>query len=206
MMLIITGYILYIAHELIRRHHQCDYDMIGSFAEFNSSNGKTSTFDTYRLIQCKRTMLSEIKYNFKWTGSKLPTVSSSCQEVGSPVCSPTADEWDYVVLRLKKPLVYNECTVVHMHTDNDDTDGRAKPYISLKVERPIAYIHFRVLLSYKPRDYQETAVLEKIRIGAAVDTDWQTIESVPFDQDHKMYTSMMVRPVPGYRYRLRWKK
>lgn len=206
MLLIITGYILYTAHSLIRSHHAREYDTIASFAEFKSSNRVNSTYDIFRLIQCKRSMLDEIRYEFKWTGSNFPVISSSAQETEIPVNVANPNEWDYVNLKLKRPLAYNECTMMHVHTENDDADGRAQPYISLKVEQPIAFIHFRAMLSYKPDGYNQTATFERKKISANVDAGWEFIETVPYDAQHKMYTCMKVRPVPGYKYRLRWIK
>lgn len=205
LLLVITCYILYALHVFIRQSHTREYDIISSFAEFRSDNGVKSSYDTHRVIQCKRMALSEIKYNFKWSGSKLPTVSSTCQNI-KEIHSTTPEEWDYAILELKNPLIYNECTVLHFHTENDDSDGKAGPFLSLKVETPISFIQFRALLSYKSDEYKRTAIFERRRFDSNVDAGWETIQSVPFDSEYKSYTCMQERPVPGYSYRLRWEK
>lgn len=206
LLLVITGYILYVLHVFIRQSHTKEYDIISSFAEFRSDNGVKSSYDTYRVIQCKRMTLSEIKYNFKWSGSKLPTVSSTCQKIKMPIHATTPEEWDYAILELKNPLIYNECTVLHFHTENDDSDGKAGAFLSLKVEFPISFIQFRALLSYKPDGYKQTAIFERRRFDSNVDAGWETIRSVSFDNEYKSYICMQERPAPGYSYRLRWEK
>lgn len=206
LLLIITSYIIYTLQIFIKQNHVKDYDTIASFAEYRCDNRTNSTYDTYRLIQCKRPMLAEIKYHFKWSGSVLPKISSNCQDIKRPVHISSPDEWDYAILELKRPLTYNECTVLHVHTENDDTDGTASPYISLKVEFPISYIQFRVLLSYKPKEYNRVATFERRKITSNVETDWEAIASIPFDTNYKSYTCMQERPTPGFYYRLSWEK
>jgi hypothetical protein len=206
MLLVIMSYLLYVLHTFIRQSNQKNYSTIASFAEFRSDNGINSTYDTHRLIQSKRTVLSEITYRFKWSGSKHPIISSDCQDVSQPVFSPTKEEWDKVILKLRKPLLYNECTILHIHSDNDDTDGTADGYIALKVEYPITFIQFRAFLSYKPEDYMEVARFEKRRINSETGAEWTLIESIPFDQKYKCYNCSKIKPVPGYSYRLKWNK
>ena len=95
---------------------------------------------------------------------------------------------------------------MHIHSDNDDTDGTADGYIALKVEYPITFIQFRAFLSYKPEDYMEVARFEKRRINSETGAEWTLIESIPFDQKYKCYNCSMIKPVPGYSYRLKWNK
>lgn len=204
LMLIVGGYSIYILHSVLGKHYPKEYDMIASFAEFKSEDGVLSSYDTFRVIQCKRTFLDKVRYNFKWSGTKLPQVTSAYQTV-TPIVSPhNPQEWDYVDLVLKKPLVYNECAVLHFHTDNDNSDKKAGPYICLKVDTPIPFIHFRALLAYKDSSYRKPARFERKRYNSNVDTDWEVIQSVEFDVDYKIYTCMQEHPNPGYYYRLKW--
>ena len=62
MLLVIMEYVLYVLHTFIKQSNSSEYSTIASFAEFKSDNGVTSTYDTRRLIQSKRAVLSEIVY------------------------------------------------------------------------------------------------------------------------------------------------
>ena len=62
MLLVIMGYVLYVLHTFIKQSNSSEHSTIASFAEFKSDNGVTSTYDTRRLIQSKRAVLSEIVY------------------------------------------------------------------------------------------------------------------------------------------------
>ena len=204
LMLIVGGYSIYILHSVLGKHYPKEYDLISSFAEFKSEDGILSSYDTYRVIQCKRTFLDKVHYNFKWSGTKLPQVSSLYQKTTPVVCTGNPQEWDHVDLILQKPLVYNECAVLHFHTDNDNSDKKAEPYISLKVDYPIPFIHFRALLAYKDKSCRKPAIFERKQYNSNVETGWETIKSVEFDVDYKIYTCMQDHPSPGYYYRLRW--
>ena len=106
----------------------------------------------------------------------------------------------------KKPLTYNESTVVHIMTQNDDHDGKAKPCIYCKLESPIDVMQFRVLLAYKTDGYAEKAVFERKRISQEIDLDYEYLESVDFNCLYKQYYHVVVNPSPGFTYRLRWTK
>lgn len=205
-LLVVMCYLLYVLHAFIRQSNENSYSTIASFAEFRSDNGVNSTYDTRRLIQSKRTVLSQIDYRFKWSGSKLPQISSDSQDVSEPVFSHTAEEWDKVTLKLRKPLLYNECTILHIHSDNDDSDGTADGFITLKVVYPITFIQFRAFLSYKSETYVEVARFEKRMTNSETGAEWTLIENIPFDQKYKSYTCSMLKPEPGYSYRLKWNK
>ena len=161
---------------------------------------------TYRLIQCKRMFLSQIEYRFKWSGSIMPRIWSNSQIVDNIVHHEDPRQWDSAILKFKKPLTYNESTVVHIKTENDDHDGTAKPYIYCKLESPIDIMQFRVLLAYKSQNCADKAIFERKLISQEIDTDFEYIESVPFNGLYKQYYHVVVDPSPGYIYRLRWEK
>lgn len=203
--IILTG-VLITLFRLLKRNSPEDYERISSFFEFRSDDGQASTFELYRLIQCKRALLTHIEYKFKWSGTKEPELSSNSQDLGPVISSHDANTWDKCDIYFKTPLTYNESTVVHIKTKNDDFDGKAEPYISSKLDTPIKIMQFKVLLSYKPDDYKEKARFERKRIDADVDAGWEYLDSVDFDPQYKQYQYVSVDPKPGYIYRIKWKK
>ena len=171
-----------------------------------TDDGIKSTFETFRLIQCKRIFLSQIEYRFKWSGTIMPRIFSNSQRIENIKHYSDAQQWDSAILRFKKPLTYNESTVVHIKTENDDHDGTAKPFIYCKLESPIDIMQFRVLLAYKPTGYTEKAIFERKLIDQEIDAEFEYIESIEFNSLYKQYYHVIVDPAPGYIYRLRWKK
>ena len=136
----------------------------------------------------------------------MPRIFSNSQMIENIVHHDDAQQWDSAVLKFKKPLTYNESTVLHVKTENDDHDGTAKPYIYCKLETPIDIMQFRVLLAYKPTDYCEKAIFERKLISQEIDAEFEYLDSIDFNSLYKQYYHVVVDPAPGYIYRLRWKK
>ncbi len=183
-----------------------DYKRISSLYVYESADGVNSTFEVFRTIQCKRLFLSSISYNFKWTGSTTPKISSLAQIISPLRVSDNKNEWDTLQIRFPSPLRYNQCAVVNVKTENDDSDGTAKPWISSRLDSPIEMMSYRVLLSYKSDKYNTPAYFERKKIDTQIDGDYEHIDSVPFNSNHKSYIYTIVNPEAGYIYRLRWDK
>ena len=203
--IIIVGVFITLSR-LVKQNHPDPYQRISSFYEFRSDDGQKSVFEMYRLIQCKRALLTHIEYKFKWSGTKLPTISSNSQTLGAIIPSHDENSWDKCDIHFKTPLTYNESTVVHIKTENDDYDGKAQPFLSSKLDSPIMIMQFKVLLSYKPESYTAKAKYERKKIDADVDAKWEYIASVDFDSRYKQYQYVDVDPEPGYIYRIMWEK
>ena len=193
-------------NKMIRDNSPSEYKRIASFFSFQSNDGVKSTFEAFRMIQSKRLFLTEIPYNFKWTGTKQPQLSSRSQTITNVKYNPNKNQWDEATIRFPQPLKYNECAVVNVKTDNDDADHKAKPYLTSKLEAPIDIIAFRVLLAYKPQDYNVPAQLMRKKIGTEIDGDYESICSVTFDKEHKLYYHCLINPDPGYIYKIEWEK
>ena len=203
--IIVIG-ILRAINKLVLNNSEKEYRGISSFYSYQSNDGRKSTFETYRLIQCKRLFLTEISYKFKWSGTRQPVLTSNAQTIETVRHDEDKNKWDGARIKFGKPLRYNECTVVHVKADNDDFDGAAKPWISCNLEAPIEMMLFRIMLSYKPGDYKEPAVFERKKIDTEIDGDFEYIESVEFNTGNKLYSFCKTDPEPGYIYRLRWEK
>ena len=142
LILLIAGLIA--INKIIIRNYPNEYKKISSFYNFQCDDGIHSTFETFRLIQCKRSLLTEIKYNFNWSGSIIPKVSSENQRI--EIISERNEKGTTTsLIKFKKPLTYNETTVLHIKTENDDADNKALPYLSCIIDSPIDVIQFRIL-------------------------------------------------------------
>lgn len=183
-----------------------EYKSISTSYVYQSKDGRKSTLDTYRMIQCKRLFLTEIHFNFKWTGTKMPKLSSDIQTIERVRHNEDGNKWDDAVVKFDRPLRYNECTVMSIKSENDDVDNTAKPWLSCKLSTPIDMISYHVMLSYKSDGYNQSAVFERKKIDTDVDGDFEYLESVSFDMGNKLYRFCKVNPEPGYIYRLRWEK
>lgn len=205
-LMIIIIQILRVINKFINENSSEEYKRISTFLIFKSSDGVKSTFEVYRTIQCKRLFLTEIPYNFKWTGALPPKVESTSHKISPFVHNTNKNEWDVAKIVFNHPLKYNECTVINIKTTNEDIDNSAKPWISSRLDSPIEVLVFRVLLSYKDSEFTKPAYFERKKIVSQIDGDFEFIESVEFDKDHKLYYHTKNNPEPGYIYRLRWEK
>lgn len=157
---------LFAVNRVILRNYPVEYKKISSFFIFQCDDGVHSTFETYRLIQCKRSLLTELEYNYRWSGSISPKISSENQRIEELACR-TDDNYHTAIIKFKKPLTFNESAVLHIKTSNDDAKGDALPYLSCKIDTPIDIMQFRVLLAYKPDDYSRQAYVRRRKINAS---------------------------------------
>lgn len=193
-------------NKMINDNSREEYKRIASFFSFQSDDGVKSTFEVFRMIQSKRLFLTAIPYNFKWTGTTPPPLSSRSQTITDVRYNPDKNQWDEATIRFPQPLKYNECAVVNVKTENDDHDNTAQPYLTSKLDAPIDVITFRVLLAYKPQDYNKPAKLQRKKIDAEIDGGYEVIGSVPFEKEHKLYYHCLINPEPGYIYKIEWEK
>lgn len=197
--------ILLALRNFIISHFKDDYRRVSSFYVYEEDQKGVSTFEMYRLIQCKRILLTGVPYKYKWTGGSTPKITSNHQKIKKEKVGKK-DEWDEVTLKFAKPLTFNESTVLHVKTDNKDLNNKAKPWIECKLETPIEFMHFRILLSYKEKDYSDPAIFERKRINANMNNEFETIDRISFNKTYMQYSYSCMNPEPGYYYRLRWEK
>lgn len=150
--------------------------------------------------------MPDIKWSFKWTGSRPPIISSSLQNCNGQIIASPSNDYDHAILKFKKALYYNESAVVHFHADMDDVDGTAQPHLDVRVDEPISVVEFRVILAYKAPDFAEQARFMRKPINSRVPTDYQILETVNFNTHSKSYEYVLTNPVVGYFYRLEWIK
>ena len=198
--------ILRAINKIILDNSSEDYRRISSFCIYQSHDGGKSTFESFRMIQSKRLFLTHIPYQFKWTGSTHPKLSSTSQIIEDIMYYDDESKWDKANIKFLTPLKYNESTVIHIKTENDDPGQTAQPFISCKLESPIDMLAFRVLLSYKDSNFNKPATLEYKELNTQIDGNYNPIETVPFDKGNKMYSYCCANPQSGRIYRLRWEK
>ena len=105
--------------KLIKKEHPSEYKKITVFTSFETTDGIHGIYEVFKVIQSKRLILQQVEHNFKWTGSKMPEVSSELQEI-KQIIKTTANEYDKAILLLKKPLGYNETGTIHFKALTDD--------------------------------------------------------------------------------------
>ena len=196
----------YAIHKLLHKQFDKEFLKLSFFTKYEYIDKTHIVYDGYRLIQSKRAFLPNIKWAFKWTGSKPPTISSTLQNCDGTIIENTSNDYDHVVLRFRKALSYNESAVVHFHACMDDVDNTAQPHLDVKVEEPISVVVFRVMLGYKDANFSEKARFMRKPINSEVPTGYQILETVTFNSYSKSYEYVLTNPEVGYFYRLEWVK
>ena len=191
-------------YKLIRKEHPIDYKKITVFTSYETNDGIHGIYEVFKVIQSKRLILHQIEHNFKWTGSKMPEVSSELQEI-KEVKESTANEYDKAILLLKRPLGYNETGTIHFKALTDDFDDKAQPHLDFKVDNVVNVIHFRVTLKHK-ENFSQPAKLLKKPIESKIPAEYEQYGSVSFDKQSKSYQYYLTDPEIGYYYRLEWEK
>lgn len=198
--------LIYSVRKIVHREYDRDYLKLSFFTKYECLDGTHIAYDGYRLIQSKRIFLSDIKWSFKWTGSRPPTINSSLQNCDGQIITSSSNDYDHVVLKFKKALFYNESAVVHFHADMDDVDGTAQPHLDVKVEEPISVVDFRVILAYKDSNFNEQARFMRKPVNSRTPSSYQILETVNFHTHSKSYEYVLTNPEVGYFYRLEWEK
>ena len=98
--------IIWAIYSFVKRSNENNHLKVSVFTKFEALDKTHSIFETYRVIQSKRLVLSEIDQNFKWSGSQLPKVSSRFQKVKDVITNE--HDYDKAILTFEKPLLYNE--------------------------------------------------------------------------------------------------
>lgn len=193
-------------HKIIRKEFDKEYLKLSFFTKNEYIDRTHIVYDGYRLIQSKRAFLPNIKWAFKWTGTKPPVVSSTLQDCDGIIIENTSNDYDHVILKFKKALSYNESAVVHFHANMDDVDNTAQPHLDVKIEEPISVVVYRVILAYKDINFSEKALFMRKPINSGIPTDYQILETVTFNSYSKSYEYVLTNPEVGYYYRLEWVK
>lgn len=180
-----------------------DFDSKSTFVKYETTDGNIINFEVYKLIQSKKTILTEHNYNFKWSGSILPKIQSDLQEVINVVDEQDPSKYDHAILRFKKPVYFNDNEVIHFKAILDDTNKASDTHISNRIFQEVDIIHYRVILKYKNGDYNVNAFLERKKLNS-INDNYEVIREIPFDGSTKSYEYHLLKPQIGYIYRIRW--
>lgn len=196
----------HVLNRFIKKEHPKEYIKLSQFMRYECSSNTHGVFDEYRLIQSKRPVLSSVDFGFDWTGSNPPVISSQLQKCDGKIYKTPQNEYDKVILKLTNPLLYNEATVIHVHAETDDIDGKAKPFLYTKIDEPSSLVSFSVVLTYKESNTHEQAELQRKKIDGSNATEFETIKTIEFNPNTKSYNYILADPEVGYFYRLKWTK
>ena len=205
MLLVFTSYLIYALYRILDIK-QTDHENRSTFIKYETLDGNNITYETYKLIQVKKPVLTEMDYNFKWTGTHLPIVTSDLQEVVNIVDEQDPTKYDRALLKFKKPIYYNQNCVLHFKATLDDADKHSQPHVETRVTSEVDIIHYRIILKNKSAEYTQNAILEKCKINSNVSTSFEKIREIPFDSITKSYEYHLLNPEIGYYYRIRWEK
>ncbi len=205
MLTVFTAYLIYTLYRILDIK-QVDHENRSTFIKYETTDGNKITYETYKLLQSKKPVLTEFDYNFKWTGSIFPEVTSDFQEVINVVDEKNPNSYDKAILKFKRPLYYNQNTVLHFKAILDDVDKQSQPYVETKVKEEVDIIHYRIVLKNKPNNYNANAILEKRKIINETANGFEKIREISYDTVSKSYEYHLLNPEIGFFYRIRWEK
>lgn len=200
LLLVLIGSAIYTILRLLNKS-TLDFESKSTFIKYETLDGNNISYEVYKLIQCKRPILSEYNYSFKWSGTNQPKIHSDLQTVIDVMDFNNPSNYDKAILKLKKPLIFNESCVIHFKADLDDSDKQSGTYVSNRIIRPVDVIHYRILLRHK--DDNPNAIIERKKIDA-VSQAFDKVKEVPFDKTSKSYEHPLLNPELGYIYRISW--
>jgi len=182
-----------------------EFESKSTFVKYETLDGKNIVFETYKLIQAKKTMLTEFSFSFKWSGSIMPTVSSDIQTCTDIVDDQDPSKYDSAILKFKKPLYFNENEVIHFKAVLDDTDKQSETYVSNRIIQEVDIIHYRIILKHKASNYDVNAIVERKRINS-ISANYEKLKEIAFDSSTKSYEYHLLKPEINYNYRIRWER
>jgi hypothetical protein len=202
---IFVSYLIYAIFKMLEIRGT-DHENRSTFIKYETADGNIITYETYKLIQVKKPLLTEMDYSFKWTGTHLPIVTSDLQEVVNIVDEQDPNKYDRALLKFKKPVYYNQNCVLHFKATLDDVDKHSQPHVETRVISEVDIIHYRIILKNKSSEYNQNAILQKCRINSNVSTSFEKIREIPFDSLTRSYEYHLLNPEIGYYYRISWEK
>ena len=117
------------------------YLKFATYVRYSTSDGKHIHYELYKFIQCKQLLMDMHLHEFNWSGSKEPRVSSSQKDFIQIVKPISKNDLPKVALKFKKPLVYNDISIVEIIMDIDDSDHKSKKFVGHPVLENIQLIN-----------------------------------------------------------------
>lgn len=205
MLVIFTSYLIYSLYRILDTN-ESDHDDKSTFIKYETSDGKKIMYETYKLIQSKKPVLAEFDYNFHWTGTIMPQITSDLQDVKNVVDEKDPSVYDRAVLKLKKPLYYNKSCVIHFRAHLDDSDEKSGTHVETRVISDVDIIHYRIILKHREEGYSKNANIERKKINSTTSRGFEKIQEIAFDTITKSYEHHLLNPEIGYYYRISWER
>ena len=86
---------------LLLSQSNTDFESKSTFIKYETLDGNKISYDVFKLIQCKRPLLSQYEYNFKWSGTHLPKITSELQKVENILDRKDSSIYDKAILNCK---------------------------------------------------------------------------------------------------------
>ena len=198
--------VLRVLNRYLEKGDEQDFDCISTFVNYKSDDGDNITFETYKLIQAKCSIMQYFDVGFKWSGKDMPKWTSDLQDVEFVNPSHEEGKYDSARLRFRTPVLYNQTTLIHFRSNINDVNHLSEPKVELCVKYPIEYIQIVVSLGYKDSSFTKPASVSKTRIISDMHSDYKNYDSVSFDPIHKQYVVRLIHPEPGYYYKITWER
>jgi hypothetical protein len=141
-------------------------------------------------------------HEFNWTGTILPSISSTQQDYVQTIPPATKGQMYQAVLKFRRPLIYNDISVIEIIMDMDDTNHRSSKRVGHNIHEAIHLITFVVELKHLSKA-KDAKICREV-IVSLVHQEAEIISYVPFDTTSRSYRYNLFSPEPGYNYRLSW--
>ncbi|HEY4151337.1 MAG TPA: hypothetical protein VGM41_20505 [Chitinophagaceae bacterium] len=177
------------------------YHKFATYVRYSTDDGKHIVYELHKYLQCKTVIMDEYVHEFYWSGSCEPAISSLLQEYKQFIKMPKG-EYDKAIFKFKKPLNYNEFTVVHVKMDIDDSDRRSQTFCEQSVKELLQLLNFRIELRYLNK-HSDARILKR-RMNAPLHINYEHVAFAKFDSSSRCYEYTVFTPEAGYAYKIEW--
>lgn len=194
---------VWVTEQFLKNKSENGYDKLATIVKYRTEDRRLISYDIQKYIQCKQVLMDEHVHQYHWTGTSHPVIQSDTMNF---VCIKDGDDgYKKAVLKFKTPLIYNSFFIVHINMKIDDSDGKSKPYISIRVTEKTQLLTFSVELFYKTGRRIPDARISRKKLSD-VPADFEFITNVPFNKKTLSYNWEVYDPEVGYAYKIDWIK
>ena len=201
-LIIILFRIFYVTKQFMLNKTEKGEHRFATYVYYSTIDGLQICYEMHKYLQCKTFIINEHIHEFSWSGTKIPRVSSLRQDVVRIDKSPNKEDYDKLILKFRKPLVYNDFSIVHIRMDIDDSDKGSNPYCGQRIEEELQLLSFRVELKHLALNHNAKIMRKKYK--TTLEQGFQTIDTVAFDPMSRSYNYVVYQPEIGYKYKIDW--
>lgn len=183
------------------------YATLSTQSEWSTTDGCIYSHTLIRHIQVKQIFMHSFSHCFQWSGSKEPNISSPIQSIKKVEDLKNGDgsASTQYILGFPDLKLYNDCEIIYLEQEIDDSDNAAATFLGLRVEDPVRLITFKVELTHASQSYRDVAKVTRHSIEFPK-LEAEDITTVTFNTHTKTYTYIHANPEPGYYYKIEWKR